>query len=51
MTNRFFKDLKEDELLNFSVAVVVMKFQRRWRSRVRWVDDRWRAEDDGQSNM
>ena len=25
MTKRFFKDLKEDELLNFSVAVVVMK--------------------------
>ena len=27
MTKRFFKDLKEDELLNFSVAVVVMKVQ------------------------
>ena len=35
MTKRFFKDLKDDELLNFSVAVVVMKVQRRWRSRVR----------------
>eukprot|EP00775_Hariotina_reticulata_P006841 gene6841-7059_t len=32
---RAFKNLKADEVLNFSVAVTVMRVQRKWRSRMR----------------
>lgn len=32
---RAFKNLKADEVLNFSVAVTVMRVQRKWRARMR----------------
>jgi hypothetical protein len=30
-----FKGLKSDEVMNFSVAITVMRVQRKWRSRIR----------------
>lgn len=35
LVNRAFKNLKADEVLNFSVAVTVMRVQRKWRARMR----------------
>lgn len=32
---RAFRNLKADEVLNFSVAVTVMRVQRKWRARMR----------------
>lgn len=32
---RAFRDLRSDEVLNFSVAVTVMRVQRKWRARMR----------------
>lgn len=40
MVTRKFKDLTADEYLNFSVAVSVMRIQRKWRARVR--ANKWR---------
>jgi hypothetical protein len=33
--SRAFRNLKADEVLNFSVAVTVMRVQRKWRARMR----------------
>jgi hypothetical protein len=35
LVSRAFKNLKADEVLNFSVAVTVMRVQRKWRARMR----------------
>lgn len=35
LVTRAFKNLKADEVLNFSVAVTVMRVQRKWRARMR----------------
>ena len=35
LVKKHFKGLKSDEILNFSVAITVMRVQRKWRSRIR----------------
>lgn len=35
LVTRAFRNLKADEVLNFSVAVTVMRVQRKWRARMR----------------
>jgi hypothetical protein len=35
LVSRAFRNLKADEVLNFSVAVTVMRVQRKWRARMR----------------
>ena len=35
MVESFFRNLQSDEMLNFSVAVTVMRVQRQWRARMR----------------
>jgi hypothetical protein len=48
LTHHFFKNIKEEDMLNFSTAVVVERVQKRWRARTRAIRLRrrkqWRAQ-------